>query len=90
MLGALPQVSTPTAVELAAADAPQRQEWSAVKCSNYLRDLVELWGFEPQTSCMPCNADPFTTGRHRSPQTPLTSRDVRRSPPEFTTVHRGR
>jgi hypothetical protein len=35
---------------------------------------VELWGFEPQTSCMPCNAAQFTTDRLRSPQTPLTSR----------------
>jgi hypothetical protein len=51
---------------------------------------VELRGFEPRTSCMPCNADPFTTDRCRSPQTPLTSRNVRRSPPGFTTVHCGR
>jgi hypothetical protein len=46
MLGALPQVSTPTADELAAglaaADAPQGQEWPAVKSSNYGRGLVEL------------------------------------------------
>ena len=58
MLGALPQVSKPTADELAAPDAPQGQEWSAVKSSNYMRDLVELWGFEPQTSCMPCTLRP--------------------------------
>jgi hypothetical protein len=52
MLGALPQVSKPTADELAAGlaapDAPQGQEWTAVKSSNYMRDLVELWGFEPR------------------------------------------
>jgi hypothetical protein len=33
--------------------------------SEYVSDLriyheVELWGFEPQTSCMPWNAGPFT------------------------------
>jgi hypothetical protein len=31
---------------------------------------VELRGFEPRTSCMPCNAAQFTTDRCRSPQTP--------------------
>jgi GNAT superfamily N-acetyltransferase len=41
------------AARLAPPDAPQGQEWSAVKSSNYVRDLVELWGFEPLASCMP-------------------------------------
>jgi hypothetical protein len=49
MLGALPQVSKPTAVELAAglaaADAPQGQEWSAVKSSNYACDLGQVFTF---------------------------------------------
>jgi hypothetical protein len=54
------------------------------------QEIVELRRLELRTSCMPCNAGPFTTDRCRSPQTPLTSRNVRRSPPEFTTVHCGR
>src|ERR1039457_2981893 len=57
-------------------------------CSD-LAFLVELWGFEPQTSCMRWNSVPFPAVRGRSAQTPLTSRSVRRSPPPFTTVHCG-
>jgi hypothetical protein len=44
--------------------------------------LVELWGFEPQTSCMPSSGNPSTrVYRRRSP-----SQDVRTSPPESRPV----
>jgi hypothetical protein len=45
---------------------------------------VELWGFEPQTSCMPWNGDPFTTVRDRSPATHLSWAFVQDRPFPFT------
>jgi hypothetical protein len=63
-------------------DAPQGQEWSAVKCSNSMCDLVELWGFEPQTSCMPCSGNTSTAVHLCRSQ----SRSVRTSPPGFRPV----
>jgi hypothetical protein len=51
---------------------------------------VELWGFEPQTSCMPWNAGPFTTARDRSPATGLSWPFVQKRSAAFTRVHCGR
>jgi hypothetical protein len=55
-----------------------------------LEFLVELRGFEPRTSCMPWNADPFTGGRHSSLATRLSRPFVQIASLPFTRVHRGR
>jgi hypothetical protein len=62
--------------------APQGQKCRSMIVRKYAYDLVELWGFEPQTSCMPSAGSP-STGAHlcRSP-----SRGVRTSSPESRPV----
>jgi hypothetical protein len=54
-----------------------------LKLGSELGKRVELWGFEPQTSCMPWNAGPFTTARDRSPATGLSWPFVQNRSPAF-------
>jgi hypothetical protein len=61
-----------------------------LKLGSELGKRVELWGFEPQTSCMPWNAGPFTTARDRSPATGLSWPFVQKRSAAFTRVHCGR
>ena len=66
------RTDTRTPTGAAPRSAPQRPITSPVWCSNlYVRPGVELWGFEPQTSCMPCLTDPsdmIRSGRTRAGQ----------------------
>src|SRR5215813_3992813 len=55
-----------------------------------LRKLVELWGFEPQTSCMPWKAGPFTGVRESSLAARLSWSFVRIASVPFTRIQCGR
>jgi hypothetical protein len=64
--------------------------WANSELGSDLDFCVELWGFEPQTSCMPWNTGPFTGVRDGSPATRLIWAFVPERPLPFTGVHRGR
>jgi hypothetical protein len=51
-----PQVGKPSCARPRSQSATQWQKPTLDKCSKYAHDLVELRGFEPRTSCMPCKS----------------------------------